>query len=300
MTPKQIFDELFKRDSEMGRFILIGVALFAAVSIVGAFKIDLSTAIFTAVTIVLLSAFAIIVYTLVRRFVAIVGPPQDERGGAAVPPAPRGPGPVAAQAPAPDEPGPVAAQPQPAPEAANAPRKRAATVILVLFIILPMAVLAFSAAKQLFPSLATVLPQVPPIYCLVRPFEPCDVVAEQVAKDQPPPPAVPEVTPDPTADIARADYKVFVQFAGVIQRDAVKALMKTLEASGWDVQGTSGGGERTGSAAGLNTIKFGASDESAAKALAAEVQAVNVSGETISTTLVTGMEAGRLEVWISR
>jgi hypothetical protein len=79
-------------------------------------------------------------------------------------------------------------------------------------------------------------------------------------------------------EIRPGDYKVFVQFAGVLRRDDVRDMMKNLHDVGWNVLGIDGGGQRTSAAAGYNEIRYGDSgDASAAQALAKAVQTTNIT-----------------------
>jgi TIR domain len=120
---------------------------------------------------------------------------------------------------------------------------------------------------------------------------------------------LPDVSPDshpslgeasPDTPIKPADYQVFVQFAGVIQRDDVIAMSHKLSEKGWRVQGADRGGERTGSAAGYNEVRYSPGDEAAAKALARLIQEANLVPNTIAVTPASGIDANTLEVWISR
>ena len=101
--------------------------------------------------------------------------------------------------------------------------------------------------------------------------------------------------------IRRADYKTFVQFAGAVDRNDVREMMRSLQAAGWNVQGVEGGGQRTPAAAGQREIRYAQpGDEAAAKALAQEVQAKFPGSGTISTKLTPGVSPGNIEVWVSR
>jgi hypothetical protein len=119
-----------------------------------------------------------------------------------------------------------------------------------------------------------------------------------------PPPSIapnPPIPPSTTGAIRRADYKTFVQFAGSVDRDDVREMMRGLKAAGWNVQGVEGGGQRTPAAAGQREIRYSQpGDEEAAKALAQEVQAKFPVSGTISTKLTPGVSPGNIEVWVSR
>jgi hypothetical protein len=110
---------------------------------------------------------------------------------------------------------------------------------------------------------------------------------------------VPELPSDKS--ISLSNYQVFVQFAGALSRDDVRAMMRRLSEAGWSVQGVEGGGERTPAAAGLREVRYSAAaDEAAAKALARAVQASSLVSRPIVTKLSGEAEKGALEVWISR
>lgn len=97
----------------------------------------------------------------------------------------------------------------------------------------------------------------------------------------------------------RQKYKVFVQFAGTIQRPDVKSMMLALEGKGWAMQGTDGGGERIASAAGKNLVKHGIGGAEAAQLLAAEMQDLTPAGKSVTLMEDPQIRAGQLEIWIS-
>jgi len=140
-----------------------------------------------------------------------------------------------------------------------------------------------------------------PAYCLVRFWERCLDVQETIANRTPQPaaPVTPLVPPPATH---ASNYTVDVQFAGLISRDSVRAMMSGLSRAGWNVQGVSGGGERTKSAAGVNEIRYGKEeDRPAAVALAEAVEAYQLSSSaTIGIVRVPSVGSRKLEVWISQ
>jgi predicted chitinase len=98
-----------------------------------------------------------------------------------------------------------------------------------------------------------------------------------------------------------ADYRVFVQFAGSIERPDVRNMMLVLREAEWGVQGAEGGGERRATAAGTSEVRFGREqDRNAAEALAVQVQSRNVSGRPVKAVLNPSIAPSTLEVWISR
>jgi MinD-like ATPase involved in chromosome partitioning or flagellar assembly len=101
--------------------------------------------------------------------------------------------------------------------------------------------------------------------------------------------------------IKPGNYRVFVQFAGVLRREDVRTMMESLHKAGWNVQGVEGGGERTTAAAGQNEIRYGnEADASAAQALADVVQGTRIVSKKISIKHNPNLETGTLEVWISQ
>lgn len=110
----------------------------------------------------------------------------------------------------------------------------------------------------------------------------------------------PDVTlkPKSGSGIDPGNYTIYVQFAGVIQREEVNALIALLRRDGWNVLG---GAERLASAAGLNEVRFGpAGDGEAASALAAALNDSKWSGKDVRAKRVGVVRPGILELWISR
>lgn len=129
-------------------------------------------------------------------------------------------------------------------------------------------------------------------------WQPCRDTADSIA----PPASLP---PQQQVDIPRVEnagsYQVFVQFAGLINRDDVRTMMRRLSDSGWKVQGVEGGGERTAKAAGFAEVRYASrGDEPAAKALAEAVQATKLLPTPLKATENPNLKKGTLEVWISR
>jgi hypothetical protein len=143
-----------------------------------------------------------------------------------------------------------------------------------------------------------------PPYCMVEfwkrcsdPGGPADQYAER--NYAPPIPVQPTVTAPPANAVTPAEYRVFVQFAGVIRREDIQALAAKLRSTGWQVQGRSG--ERTTAAIGYNEIRYtDARDEAAARKLAIEVQTANLVSTPIAITKINGIQPRTLEVWVSR
>jgi len=104
----------------------------------------------------------------------------------------------------------------------------------------------------------------------------------------------------PVPSFAQAGlYRVFIQFAGVIQRRQVIAVNNSLRDAGWNVQGSSG--ERLAAAAGLNEVRYGrAEDKPAADALAAALDATGLSARPVRVRPLSIVRPGVLEAWISR
>jgi hypothetical protein len=147
--------------------------------------------------------------------------------------------------------------------------------------------------------------------CAVHFWAPCqftadkvaEVTADKVAESKGSTPAVPAALPEiaPNPGFQPDNYKVFVQFAGVITRDSVKRMMRELVNLGWNVQGANAGGERTVAAAGYAEVRYPSpSDLPAAKDLAREIQAANLTSHAVTEQLTPSVAKGSLEVWISR
>ena len=146
----------------------------------------------------------------------------------------------------------------------------------------------------------------PSLVCVVRFWDPCVITADEIAisasKAARPllAPATPQSVPSDT-NVQRGNYKVFVQFAGALKRQDVRGMMEQLRKAGWNVQGVDGGGQRTGTAAGANEVRYrDNSDVPAAQMLAHEVQIANLVSRVITEKPVSSIEKGNLEVWISR
>lgn len=94
-------------------------------------------------------------------------------------------------------------------------------------------------------------------------------------------------------------YRVYVQFAGRLERETVRGMMAGL-AQEWRMQGTALGGERTSFAAGKNEIRYrSADDRAAAEALAEDVNAAKIVPTTVKPVEHKLIAPGTLEVWIS-
>jgi hypothetical protein len=141
--------------------------------------------------------------------------------------------------------------------------------------------------------------------CAAYFWTPCRTTADEVATAQSVSrPASPVQSPAKSAapgSIQPGNYKVLVQFAGVLQREDVRAMMKKLREFGWNVLGVDGGGQRTGAAAGYGEIRYRNNvDASAAQELAQLIQSTKIVSKTISIKQNSTIEAGTLEVWISQ
>jgi hypothetical protein len=244
MNPVQVFERLLSVNKSAATFLLVGIAVFAAVAIVGTFQIDRDTAFLTAAYIVGFSAF---VYVLTL----IVNHPM-------------------------------------------------------LKLVLGWFVTLFFICVVLVVSVSAVMPDrspFAPTYCLVRFWEPCSAVAVRISSV-----STPAITTSaaPTENgqeaVQKSDYQVFVQFAGLLQRQNVMAMMQGVAQQGWDVQGTDRGGERTGAAAGYNEVRYNEADREAAAALAKAVQDSGIVTEPIKVKQMPRgvLPAKTLEVWISK
>jgi hypothetical protein len=122
--------------------------------------------------------------------------------------------------------------------------------------------------------------------------------------DRPEGPAV-DATDEPAP--ARHAGAVYVHFAGAIDRADVRAATNRLAQLGWQVQDRERGGERIGTAAGLNEVRyFHEEDKAAAEALARAYGTLApwVDGQSLKIRDLSrsGAKArpGLLEVWTSR
>jgi hypothetical protein len=138
--------------------------------------------------------------------------------------------------------------------------------------------------------------------CVVYFWKDCVTVADNEAQRTAPAPSAagPLAAPEAGTDVDPRRYTVFVQFAGSLQRDAVRSLMQQLQSQGWKVQGVDGGGQRTAAAAGFSEIRYPPGNEAAAKALAAVVQSSKLSARPIGLSPNSSILKDVLEVWISR
>jgi hypothetical protein len=139
------------------------------------------------------------------------------------------------------------------------------------------------------------------LYCIVYFWIDCKTNVDEDTRTAAPASTPPVKSPTPVAaNIQPSRYQVFVQFAGVLTRDSVRAMMQKLKEQGWNVQGVAGGGERKASAAGTSEIRFKDGDEAAAQALAASVQTFGLTARPVGVKQNNTIDSGTLEVWISR
>lgn len=137
--------------------------------------------------------------------------------------------------------------------------------------------------------------------CVVQFWEECKIVADNVAEASAPPiesKITAAIASVPKAEIGK-NLKVYVQFAGSISRDKVRAMMRDLESKNWAVQGAQGGGERTVLAAGQSEVRYSGDNAAAAEALAKAVTAYGISGQPVKPVKNQLVPVGQLEVWIS-
>jgi len=134
--------------------------------------------------------------------------------------------------------------------------------------------------------------------CVALFWQPCRATADSIASASSQPSPTQVVIPH--VDNA-GSYQVSVQFAGLINRDDVRTMMRRLSDSGWRVQGIQGGGERRAEAAGFAEVRYAEQgDEPVAKALAEAVQATKLLSKPLKATENLRVKKGTLEVWISR
>jgi len=144
-----------------------------------------------------------------------------------------------------------------------------------------------------------------PAQCLIYPMSSgCSLAATNRALS----PAIP-ASPGPGSDTAGLENqvdRVFIQFAGSINRSNVVAFAETLVGEGWPVKGADRGGERTISAIGLNEVRyFHQEDKDAAEALAETTSRISPAGHSLKvrdlseTSYSREDTEGLLEIWIS-
>ncbi|CAO3435387.1 hypothetical protein [Azospirillum doebereinerae] len=139
------------------------------------------------------------------------------------------------------------------------------------------------------------------IACVVRFLDNCNVVADRVAKAE-----APEIESKirsaaasvPKVDTAKS-LKIFVQFAGRIDRDTVRTMMRDLQSKDWAVQGTEEGGKRTSLAAGQSEVRYSGDNAAAAASLAQAVTLYGISGRPVKAVPNPDTPGDQLEVWIS-
>jgi hypothetical protein len=113
--------------------------------------------------------------------------------------------------------------------------------------------------------------------------------------------AVPAPNPVPATKIVNSEYQVFTQFAGSLQREQVRSMMQALAKENWNMQGVTGGGERTPAAAGVNEIRYTAvEDKAAADELAKSVQKSGLTSRSVISSFAFGIRPKTLEIWISK
>lgn len=140
--------------------------------------------------------------------------------------------------------------------------------------------------------------------CLVHFWETCLDVGDGAAAPAAAPGAVwlSELPAVPPAPPAAATIPVFTQFAGY-NRDDIRAVMGELARAGWNMQGLSGGGERTTAASGQWEIRYSGDLKPLATALATSLQRslanANLPAKPVNVVPSPRVAPGRLEIWIS-
>lgn len=96
-------------------------------------------------------------------------------------------------------------------------------------------------------------------------------------------------------------HRVWLQFAGSIQREEMKEFGKKIKEKWPNTQGAEQGGERTQNAAGMLEVRYGdEKDKNAAIDLTKDVLRTNIVKLMKETKRVEGIPSGSLEIWISR
>ena len=146
-------------------------------------------------------------------------------------------------------------------------------------------------------------PKDPELQCAVYFWAPCGQTADDVATDTAPKPQVVQAAPNPTSgglsSDAKAQFQVFIQFAG-FTRDTIIGVASTLGSQGWKVQGADRGGERTSNAAGYTEVRYhDAAARPAAEALAAALNATKITSKQVKAKQLDIIKPDTLEIWIS-
>jgi len=111
-------------------------------------------------------------------------------------------------------------------------------------------------------------------------------------------PKPPDPPPDPTTQVQRSNYLIFVQFAGVITREQIKSMSAQLFGLGWRVFADL---NRTSAAAGMNEVRYSANnDERAATLLAEEIGKAIQTTRAVRIVQDSRVAANTLQAWISR
>lgn len=100
---------------------------------------------------------------------------------------------------------------------------------------------------------------------------------------------------------SNADYRVWVQFAGTLQRSEMIDFGKRIKQQWPNAPGAERGGERTGVAAGLREVRYGSPEElPAALRLTADIEATGLVTSMNPPKQVRGIPSRSLEIWVSR
>lgn len=164
--------------------------------------------------------------------------------------------------------------------------------------LLIMAVILVFFVSAVFPGRTVIAPAA----CLVRFWERCEAVGDEIAeRNYTPPPEVKSSIPPGRNQISFSQYRVSMHFAGTIRRQDAIATTTKLSNMGWQVVRPDRGGERTTNAVGLNEVRYSdLRDDEAAKALARLVQESRLVTQEITTKQVSSQLPRTLEVWVSR
>lgn len=140
--------------------------------------------------------------------------------------------------------------------------------------------------------------------CLALPLGSCRDLGDGSAPAAVAPPALAAAAPIGTqAPATFGKMPVFMQFAG-FNRNDIRVVMNQLASAGWDVQGLSGGGQRTAAAAGTWEIRYSGADDAAARALAATLQqslaAAKLPARSVPVVRNAQIAPDTLEIWISQ
>lgn len=135
-------------------------------------------------------------------------------------------------------------------------------------------------------------------YCVMKFWVPCDAGDDAALRASCDDAGRKQLPTPPVKTTSNA--RVFIQFAGAIDRQEIRDLNAKLRGAGWNVQSDSG--ERTAAAIGFNEVRYRSpGDEKAAEALAQFMNEIKLSkAKTVAKLTGSLVAENSIEIWISR